>query len=177
MTERREKSPNWKGGETKTSHGYILIRVDGNRSVNSTGYMYKHRYLMEKHLGRKLNKGEIVHHINHNKLDNRIDNLMLCQGNKEHLYNHCKKLGKRKPCQKNYKIKCSSCGGTLLKFDKYGRPRKYHFKCSWRKGKGKKNITKIIKCKCGCGNELNKYDKWGRVRKYISGHNRRNLNE
>lgn len=39
--------------------------------------MLEHRWVMEQHIGRKLLRSEQVHHINHDRLDNRIENLEL----------------------------------------------------------------------------------------------------
>ena len=64
---------NWAGGKTKTKHGYVLIRKNG-------GYTLEHVLKMEEHLGRKLVKGETVHHKNGIKDDNQIDNLELWSG-------------------------------------------------------------------------------------------------
>jgi len=72
----------------------IYISSDGYYCVSSGEKL--HRVIMERHIGRKLSIREIVHHINDNKLDNRIENLQImsrAEHNRHHLYeryNRCK---------------------------------------------------------------------------------------
>jgi hypothetical protein len=49
--------------------------------------LLEHRWVMEQHLGRPLRRSEQVHHINHDRLDNQIDNLELVSS-AEHAMRH-----------------------------------------------------------------------------------------
>ena len=71
-----KNNPNFSGGRYIDDKGYIrVLRPD--HPFNNVGYVYEHRLVAEKHLGRYLQPWETVHHINEIKLDNRWENFYL----------------------------------------------------------------------------------------------------
>lgn len=69
--------PFWKTNNT----GYVY-RIDNKKII------FEHREIIERHLGRKLNKNERIHHIDGNKNNNKIDNLAICNNDKHHRLLH-----------------------------------------------------------------------------------------
>lgn len=79
----------WTGG-IKKCNGYIYVKYKNHPNATKKGYIKEHRLVMEKYIGRYLKKGEIVHHINGIRDDNRIENLKLFNNQSEHYTNHMK---------------------------------------------------------------------------------------
>lgn len=84
-TKEGEKHYAWKG-RLIDKDGYVLIHQKGHPNARKhTHYIFEHRLVMEDFLGRTLLPGEVVHHKNGVKEDNRIENLQLFENNAAHL--------------------------------------------------------------------------------------------
>lgn len=87
---RREHNPEKHVVEWLGPTGYDLIaaRAIGNKRITKQGYVvvqtgrkqrkYEHTIVAEKSIGRPLKRGEVVHHINCIRRDNRPENLLVC---------------------------------------------------------------------------------------------------
>ena len=138
-------SPRWNGG-TRVSSGYRHVRAETHPMRRKTRgfYVPEHRIVMEKLIGRYLTSNEVVHHINGDTLDNRIENLKLFASNGEHLKHHLQKY--------KYVTTLPSPVGVkeiLVKRDKGGQARRYRVRMCNR-CKNEYWITKDSKGKFCC---------------------------
>jgi hypothetical protein len=70
-----ERNPNWKGGITNDANGYLIYTTSPANGINAGKLV--HRVVAEAMIGRPLRKGEVVHHRDHNKLNNDPANLLV----------------------------------------------------------------------------------------------------
>ena len=92
-------------GMYTTTKGYVLVYMpDHPDSQKSTGYIMQHRLVMEKMLGRRLKRREVVHHKNGVKSDNRQRNLELMT----------KKAHDQLPKPKGGVSSCPHCGKAII---------------------------------------------------------------
>lgn len=84
-----ENNWRWKGGRHRVN-GYIAIVLPKEHpyycmTQKRTHRVLEHRLVFAISIGRPLEKWEVVHHINGNKTDNRLENLRLLPNSTEHL--------------------------------------------------------------------------------------------
>lgn len=105
------KHPGYKGG-SNGSKLYVIVYDRTHPYADKKHRIQQHRVVMEKHIGRYLRRDEVVHHINGNKKDNRIENLQLMTRPEHQSFHHKLDMSNRV---------CDNCGSksTFLRRKKY----------------------------------------------------------
>lgn len=101
------------GKEYKASTGYVRVYAPEHPYARSR-YVMRARLVMERKLGRYLAENEVVHHINHIRDDDRVENLMLMD-KQEHWQMHLAE-GFHARQKKGFKI----CRAKLLELYQLG---------------------------------------------------------
>lgn len=109
---------------TVTSQGYILVKDAEGIYGKKGAIVGEHRLVMAKAIGRPLRHDEIVHHINMNKSDNRIENLMIVNSSQHGaIHSHGHYISNPKPVYESgfagkalwYKLRCPYCGRVFYR--------------------------------------------------------------
>lgn len=67
-----------------TNNGYIRVYMPEHINSDINGLIYEHQLMAEKKIGRPLKEEEVVHHIDKNKTNNSLDNLLIFASNSDH---------------------------------------------------------------------------------------------
>jgi len=89
---------------SKRVRGYLIFYDPKHPLAYNSGWLYLHRHLASKKLGRWLLSADVVHHINEDRTDNRLENLEVITV-AEHVRVH------RTGCKEfSYRVFCEICG-------------------------------------------------------------------
>ena len=98
----RVYKPSKYGGHTKKrKDGYVYVYLPEHPYSSKDGYVMEHILVMEEHIGHYITRDYVVHHKNHIRDDNRIENLQLMTF-REHAGFHMKERQRLKKEKKEY---------------------------------------------------------------------------
>lgn len=98
-----DKHPSWKGGRRRHGMYWLLWMPDHPHAMGKRAcYVYEHRVVMERHLGRILESHEVVHHKNGDGGDNRLENLELTDQS-SHMSEHARERWQKIPKEERMK--------------------------------------------------------------------------
>lgn len=80
----KENHYRWAGNERKDSEGYVFVRAYDHPHKNHKGMIRKHKEAMENYLGCIVPREWEIHHIDKNKENNNLSNLMLFKSKSAH---------------------------------------------------------------------------------------------
>lgn len=134
------------GNRVVRPDGYVLVRCPAYPAAKPNGYVFEHRLVMARIVGRPLFPEEVVHHVNHDRSDNRPENLRLTDQIR-HTREHAAECTKEQLQ--------SRANGLVA----YQRARRFR--------------RSLIPCGCGCGEQIEDLDDRARPRRFVPGHNQR----
>lgn len=81
----KKQSPRNVGNTYINNNGYVEVWVGKHTDKDMAGgYQREHRVFVELDIGRRLNNGELIHHVDGDKTNNNLNNLALCEGDFHH---------------------------------------------------------------------------------------------
>lgn len=134
------------GPRIVTRRGYVLVYSPKHPSAKSKGHIYEHRMAMENHLERFLVSAEVVHHVNGDRTDNRLENLRLMD-NGAHVSLHQAKASPELVRARTERLR--------------------------RVAASRRKVRKMVECACGCGALIETPNRYGRDKRFRWGHNLR----
>lgn len=110
---------------------YEYVYAPNHPYRNHRNKVYKHRLVMEQHIGRYLTEDELVHHIDENPKNNDISNLKIVSRATHQTIHKTKDMSERKCCFcGSYRTYISKTG--YARWHKIGDNQFYCRKCRWK---------------------------------------------
>ena len=105
---RGPQSARWKGGKAIRAKGYAWLLLPKHPRADPGGYVLEHLVLVEKALGKPLPEGAEIHHFDKDKLNNKNNNLVVCNDHKYHHLLHSRQAAMEACGNPNYR-RCRFC--------------------------------------------------------------------